>query len=197
MVLVLISIAILVIAAWFFANRDPQRRIEHRAGYLSPADGKVVDIIKVDSRAVFVNKKKHGITAILDDFKQAKYLIVIMMRVWDVHTQRAPISGVVSDIKYKKGSFKNAVFGDYKKATVENENLSINIQGGKPCKVYLVAGLLSRRIKSLVKAGDKVEQGDRIGRIYVGSQVVLALPECEILVNKEDHVLAGITEVAR
>lgn len=192
-----LGLAALAACTWWFLHRDPDRVVEPFEGYLSPADGIVVGIhdAKAEQR---IEKGAHGITARLGDLPDARTVVVIMMKPWHVHTQRSPVTGRVKHTAHKGGTLLNAVFGDWQRATVENEHFSVTLAGERACKVYLVAGLLARRIVPVVRRGQHVLQGDRIGSIRFGSQVVLVLPHTdELLVRLGDRVTAGVTRVAR
>jgi phosphatidylserine decarboxylase precursor-related protein len=193
-----VVLLIAVVAGWLYAHRDPERNIKPFHGWLCPADGTVCDIYDVSgSKTQKIKKKRHGITAFLDDFPKASSVVVIMMKPWHVHVQRAPATCTVQAITYKRGSFANAVLGDYRKATVENEHAAFTLSGKHPSKVYLIAGLVARRINVWRKQGDKLKQGERIGNIAFGSQVAIVLPKSEILVKVGDRVTAGVTKLAQ
>ncbi len=191
-----IVVAVLAVV-WWYLHRDPDRADAHFDGYVSPASGVVIDIIerKGDTK---IKKGKHGITAFFDDFKQGKTIIVIMMKPQHIHTQRAPFAGTIKRVVYRYGLKLNAVFGDYSKATVENEHVLYVIDGKKPCAVYSIAGLLARRVRPIAVLGQKVRQGERISKITFGSQVAIILPTTKkILVKQGQTVVDGITLLAR
>ena len=191
-----IVVAVLAVV-WWYLHRDPDRADAHFDGYVSPASGVVIDIIerKGDTK---IKKGKHGITAFFDDFKQGKTIIVIMMKPQHIHTQRAPFAGTIKRVVYRYGLKLNAVFGDYSKATVENEHVLYVIDGKKPCAVYSIAGLLARRVRPIAVLGQKVRQGERISKITFGSQVAIILPTTKkILVKQGQTVVDGITPLAR
>jgi phosphatidylserine decarboxylase len=63
--------------------------------------------------------------------------------------------------------------------------------------VRLITSIAARRIETWVKAGEVIERGQRIGRILLGSTVVLELPATiKLLVKTGDRVWAGETLVA-
>jgi len=75
---------------WFF--RDPRRTIPSGIGLIvSPADGLVTE------------------TATIATPEGALQRISIFLSVFDVHVNRAPISGTVSRVHYQKGRFLNAM----------------------------------------------------------------------------------------
>ncbi len=194
---VLLGIIVLAVLFWWLFHRDPNRVVAVTNGFLSPADGKVAAIYDIAAERQRIPKGRHGITALFDDVPDARFAVVIMMRLWDVHVQRAPVTGRIKGLRHRHGTFRNAVLGDWEGATVENENVSFTFSGERPCKVYLVAGLVARRIEPLVKRGQHVVQGQRIGRIRLGSQVVLIIPDGELQVSVGGRVTAGRTEIAR
>jgi phosphatidylserine decarboxylase len=194
---VIVVIVGLLIAGWKYAHRDPERTIKPFDGYLCPADGIVCDIYEIKGKKQFIKKKAHGITAFLDDFPKGETIVVIMMKPWHVHVQRAPANCTVEKVTHKDGLFLNAVHGDYRRATAENEHAAFTLSGKRPSKVYLIAGFVARRINPWAKKGQALKQGDRIGNIAFGSQVAIVLPKSKILVNVGDHVTAGITRLAK
>ncbi|HLH43280.1 MAG TPA: phosphatidylserine decarboxylase [Bryobacteraceae bacterium] len=159
--------------------RDPERRAPEGPVAVSPADGKVVSV-------------KAG--------SQGPAQISIFMNVFDVHVNRAPISGKIACVQYKKGDFLAA---DKEEASDANEQNIIAIDGvagGRPATVVVkqIAGLIARRIICYKRAGDAVGRGERIGLIKFGSRVdVLFGPEWEITVRAGQRVSAGESVVAR
>lgn len=163
---------------YFF--RDPERNIPKDPSFiLSPADGKILEIVEENSPQLGEKVK----------------VIKIFLSIFNVHVQRAPINGKIVKIDYKEGKFLDA---RHPKASDENENNSITIEG-ENCKMVVkqIAGLIARRILCWVKVGDAVEVGARLGLIQFGSQVDLYLPnDVEILCNKGEEVEGGLTVLA-
>jgi phosphatidylserine decarboxylase len=97
------------------------------------------------------------------------------MSVFDVHINRAPISGRVKRIAYVPGKFVNA---DLDKASKDNERQHFLIEGAGGAMVGFtqIAGLVARRILAFVREGDLVEAGQRVGLIRFGSRVDVYLP---------------------
>ena len=98
------------------------------------------------------------------------------MSVFDVHINRAPISGRVRRMAYVPGKFVNA---DLDKASEDNERQHFLIEGSDGLKIGFtqIAGLVARRIMAFVREGDVVEAGQRVGLIRFGSRTDLFLPE--------------------
>jgi phosphatidylserine decarboxylase len=97
------------------------------------------------------------------------------MSVFDVHINRAPISGRVRRIAYVPGKFINA---DLDKASEDNERQHLLIEAADGLRIGFtqIAGLVARRILAFVREGDTVEAGQRVGLIRFGSRVDVYLP---------------------
>ena len=161
--------------------RDPARPIPaQQNAVLSPADGRIVVIEK--TRDVYADR---------DALK-----ISVFMNVFNVHSNRAPVDGKISQVQYFPGKFVNA---DLDKASTENERNAIVIQTpeGKCVTSVQVAGLIARRILCYVKPGDELKRGQRYGFIRFGSRVDVYLPlEAKPLVAIGDKVHASTTLLA-
>ena len=159
--------------AWFF--RDPERPIPAGPVAVSPADGKVVAVIA----------EAPGITR-----------VSIFLNIFDVHVNRAPISGIITDVEYSPGSFQVA---SRDAASVRNEQNKVTIHGEDTRVVFKqIAGLVARRIVFAKKAGDYVSAGERVGMIKFGSRVdVIFGPEWYLEVKQGMHVIAGSSVLAR
>jgi phosphatidylserine decarboxylase len=181
--------------------RDPPKVIAPGNNVVSPADGLVVKIVPFGSASEkSVDKGLLGkVKFYTDDVAPKGYFIVIRLHLYDIHYQRSPIAGAVVTQKYSKGKFLNAVIGAEKlKATFENEKNEMLISGiidGErvKTKVIQVAGFAARRIESYVKENQKLEKGEHLGVINLGSQVVLVVPEINLKIAEGDRVSGGET----
>jgi phosphatidylserine decarboxylase len=161
---------------WFF--RDPERVIPGDAGaVVSPADGKVTDV-----STVMVNGKP---------VKR----ISIFLNVFNVHVNRAPVSGVIGTVRYQPGKFLNAMNA---LSAEHNEQNTVTVAAdGHTVTFKQIAGLLARRIVFTKRIGERVERGDRVGLIKFGSRVdVMLEPSAEIGVKVGDHVKGGSSILA-
>ncbi|MEN6329083.1 MAG: archaetidylserine decarboxylase [Methanobacteriaceae archaeon] len=187
---------IILTAIAFFLQffRDPSRKTPADQGLVvAPADGKIlngkIDTIKTvsydDPLMKYILKKD-----------QSGILVSTFMSAFDVHVNRAPISGRVVKTKYCPGKFKIASGSVH----TENEKNLIVIESeyGK-IGVIQIAGFVARRIVQYVDPGDWVESGDRLGMIKFGSRVDLILPaeNSKILVKEGRKPKAGETIIAR
>lgn len=176
-----------IISLWcVYFFRDPDRYPPDSPNiYISPADGKILNVLQSSS------------PDILGDDKSRKMMkISIFMNVFNVHVNRIPIGGKVIWLKYIPGTFFNASLD---KASENNERMIIKIETDKKFEVYLVqiAGLIARRIKCDVKENQKVNLGERFGIIRFGSRVDLYLPmNSNIKVIEGQTVIAGETILA-
>ena len=79
----------------------------------------------------------------------------------------------------------------------ERNALVIDAEGGRTVTLVQVAGLIARRILCYVKAGDRLERGQRYGFIRFGSRVDVYLPlEATPKVAPGDSVYATSTVLA-
>ena len=118
------------------------------------------------------------------------------MNVFNVHVQRAPVSGTVELKVYRPGAYAVA-WAD--KASEDNEMASLGIaaEHGKVL-VRQIAGLVARRIITDPDEGDVVERGRRYGLIRFGSRVDIFLPtHWELLCAVGDKVRVGSSVLAR
>lgn len=158
---------------YFF--RDPERTIPEGPVAVSPADGKVM------------------LVRTLGDGRRR---ISIFLNIFDVHVNRAPVTGTVVERIYRKGKYRMA---HKEAASEENEQNSLTIESGNTrVVVSQIAGLIARRIVCTKDVGDSVQKGERFGLIKFGSRTDLDLgPEWEIVVQPGDRVRGGSSILAR
>lgn len=161
--------------------RDPQRiPAMGRDLVLSPADGRIVVVEKAN-----------------DPYAGREALkISVFMNVFNVHSNRSAVNGLVKEIQYFPGKFLNA---DLDKASTENERNAVVIDAnGQIVTLVQVAGLIARRILCYIHVGDRLKAGERYGFIRFGSRVDVYLPlTAEPLVSVGDKVFATNTALAR
>jgi phosphatidylserine decarboxylase len=167
--------------ALFLINffRDPHRAgSERHVDVLSPADGTVVQIKDVADGEVWPGLTKQ---------------VSIFMSVFDVHVNRAPITGRIVHYRYNPGK-KIAAFAE--KSSMENEQNLVVIEDAHGGRVAFkqIAGLLARRIVFDKKEGDEVIRGERIGMIKFGSRVdIFFQPSATLKVKMREKVKVGLT----
>lgn len=162
---------------WFF--RDPSRKIPDGAGLIvSPGDGIVKEAEWIETTA------------------GSRLRITIFLSVFDVHVNRVPIGGTVTLVDMREGQFMNAMKPE---SAVLNEQTLITIDAGDYSVSFKqIAGLLARRIVCNLKAGDRVERGQRMGLIKFGSRVDVLMPaEAELRVKVGDRVRGGSSVLGR
>ena len=164
--------------AFFF--RDPERNCptDDRL-IISPADGRVVAVSTVEP-----------------DVKDSPTQISIFLSPMNVHINRSPIAGEITEVIYKPGAFHVA---SRDIASVENEQNIVTIRGRYVTIMFRqIAGLLARRIVLWKKQGDTVQLGERVGLMKFSSRMDVIVPsEVEVLVRKGDRVVAGVTVLGR
>jgi len=193
----IVSICVLFLLFYqFIFLRDPKREVPSGGNVVAPADGRVINIVKIDKKKLKIEKGFMGKVNILcSDVIKEGYLVSIFMSIFDVHVNRAPVEGEIISIKHNKGRFFMA-FDIEKSFLNENNEIIIKSRIGK-IKIIQIAGFLARRIECFVKEKQKVNKGERVGRIIIGSQVSLILPKnVRLLVKVGDKVKAGKTVIA-
>ncbi len=176
----IIGVVILTFALyliWFF--RDPNREIiSDESQIYAAADGKIVYC----------------------EHSNEEYKFSIRMSPFNVHINRSPISGTVTEITHQPGYHQSVYFGgDLEKneknlIVIENENYI--------CKVLQITGIFARRIECWINQGEKIQQGEKIGIIRFGSQTNVTIilkttgKAIKQIVSEGDQVRAGISSLA-
>ncbi len=194
--LTIIIIGLIVFSIIFY--RDPQRSIPIENGIIiSPADGTVISIDTVksgDNPVTIKNGKEIYLTELKGIIEGNYTMVAIFMGPFDVHINRAPISGQVRDTIYLEGGHSPA-FGN---VLTENERNIVVIDGDVRVVTVQIAGTLARRIECYVNEGQNVNIGAKIGIIKLGSQVVVMYPSDSLTIIKEgDKLKAGETIIAK
>ena len=162
--------------------RDPVREL--------PLDERAV-VSPVDGRVCKVERAQDPVTG------EEALKISIFMNVFNVHSQKAPVSGTVETVRYTPGTFVNA---DLDKASTENERnaVTVRMDDGRRITFVQVAGLVARRILCYTQEGDRLERGQRYGFIRFGSRVDVYLPtDAEVKVTIGDKVTGVLSTIAR
>lgn len=176
--LAIVFAALAAFIAYFF--RDPHREITTDKNLIvSAADGRVTRIEKLNAEDA-----------------NSPVVVSVFLSVFNVHINRSPVAGEVTDVKYSKGKFVIATRNDASHINEQNALTIKNEQMTVVCKQ--IAGVLARRIVCWKKPGDTVALGERFGLIRFGSRTDLILPpEVEIAVKLGDRVQGGITIIGR
>lgn len=176
-----ISLALLAVAAFMaYFFRDPRREAPSESGVIvSPADGRVTRVSPL--------REGEG---------DSPNVVSIFLSPLDVHINRSPIAGTVSDVTYTRGKFLMATRED---ASLVNEQNALTIRGDEVtivCKQ--IAGVLARRIICWKRAGDSMALGERFGLIKFSSRTDLVLPpSVNIEVSIGTRVKGGVTIIGR
>ncbi|MDT8069256.1 MAG: phosphatidylserine decarboxylase [Terriglobia bacterium] len=175
--LAFIPVLLGIFCLWFF--RDPERMIPVGPGAIvSCADGKVTDVSTIQLNG------------------QSRTRISIFLNVFNVHVNRSPIGGVITDFAYKHGQYRNAMGPD--SAELNEQSICTVIgDNGEVVVFKQIAGLIARRIVFNYKVGDRVARGQRVGMIKFGSRCdVLFSAEAQVSVKIGDHVKGGSSVLA-
>ena len=175
----------LFLIVYFF--RDPPRRLPVGPGLLlAPADGKVVEISRLDH----------------DEFIGGPAVrIGIFLTIFNVHINRSPSRARVIALRYSRGKFMNALDPA---SLIHNENMWIGLEEeASPHRKLIVrqiAGAIARRIVCDLRPGQVVESGEKFGMIKLGSRTELVMADedgLEIEVRVGQWINAGKHIVAR
>jgi phosphatidylserine decarboxylase len=162
---------------WFF--RDPRRPVPQGEGLVvSPADGKVTEALRITTP------------------EGESIRLSIFLNVFNVHVNRAPITGTLREVVYRKGQYLNAMNPASAEKNEQNKAV-IDADTGYSVSFTQIAGLLARRIVFRPTPGERLERGQRVGLIKFGSRVDVLLPgHAELHVKKGDHVKGGSSILA-
>ncbi len=173
----ILSFSLSAFSSFFF--RNPSRETpQMRNAVISAADGVVISKQEAYERYFF---------------KENLNRISVFMSLFNVHVNRAPLSGKVLDVIYNKGKYLPAY---REKASTDNEQNAILIEDefGRRIVVVQIAGLVARRIVCYKKPGDEVQRGEIIGLIRFGSRVDIYVEGgISEFVNINEKVKAGET----
>ncbi|MBD0371321.1 MAG: phosphatidylserine decarboxylase family protein [Pyrinomonadaceae bacterium] len=176
-----VSIPFIILAAFMaFFFRDPRRSAPSDANLVvSPADGRVTRIEMLSP-----------------DDAQSPTVVSIFLSPFDVHINRAPLAGTITNVSYTRGKFLMAT---KEEASLVNEQNALTIRGERVTVVCKqIAGILARRIVCWKRAGDNLALGERFGLIKFSSRTDLILPpEVEVTVEEGMKVRGGVTVIGR
>jgi phosphatidylserine decarboxylase len=172
---------LLLAAALLYFFRDPDRVAPSGPGaVVAPADGRVMVAGPPPPGAAPEGRWTQ---------------VSIFLSPLDVHVNRMPVSGTVTKVEYRPGSYRAAYRPE---ATTENERSEVWIDAGSGTVVCRqITGVLVRRVVCRAKPGDRVTAGDRFGVMKFGSRIDLFLPGgTPLRVAIGDRVRAGETVIA-
>ena len=177
-VLAIPVVVVCVFMIYFF--RDPHRLPPSEPNVVvAPADGRVTRVAALDAES-----------------KDSPTLISIFLSPLDVHINRSPIAGRITDVTYTRGRFLMAT---NERASLVNEQNALTIEGEKVSLVCKqIAGILARRIVCWKQKDDRVNLGERIGLIKFSSRTDVVLPaNVVVTVTKGMKVKGGTTIIGR
>jgi len=165
------------LCAYFF--RDPKRDTVFADDEIAcPADGTVLSVKTEDDPNSIV--------------------VRIFLSIFDVHVQRATVSGKTGEIFYHKGTF---LFANNPAADKNERNLIQLFKDGDTSRfahVEQITGAIARRIECWVKPGQDIKAADHLGLVRFGSQVAVYLPKdkVRVLVKEGQKVQGAVTVLA-
>jgi len=180
---IIFALSLLFFAFILLFFRTPARKLEPNPLLIyAPADGKVVVIEETFEK---------------EYFKDIRLQISIFMSPFNMHSNRYPISGTVSYVKYHPGK-KIVAWSPKSSELNERSTVVVESESGTEILIRQVAGAVARRIVTYSHNGDAVHQGDEFGFIKFGSRVDIFLPEgTQVDVQMFQQVRASRTIIAR
>jgi phosphatidylserine decarboxylase len=182
--LALVPLILLGWLVYFF--RDPPREIPEGPNLIvAPADGTVTDVTPIDQ---------------YDFLGGPAVRVGIFLSIFNVHINRAPLTGRVLEMHYQPGEFHNAMRPE---CAERNEFMWIGFERpddpSHRFAVRQVSGMLARRIVCILKPGTTIARGEKFGMIKLGSRTEVILPAdaVQIHVRPGDKLRAGSDVVAR
>lgn len=176
-VLALVPLVLAAFFLWFF--RDPERVVPDVAGILAPADGKVTAVSTVAVGGAPYTR------------------VSIFLSPLDVHVNRSPVSGTITQVEYRRGQFRNAMGAESSESNEQNI-VTVRTDEGDTLIFKQIAGLVARRIVFWKKVGDRVRAGERIGLMKFSSRMdVIFNPALQLDVRVGQRVVAGVSVLAR
>lgn len=160
---------------YFF--RDPKRASPTDKNLiLSPADGKVVLIQKIEEN---------------EYIGQPATQISIFLSPLDVHVNRVPVSGNLEFVKYYPGKYLMA-WEDHASEMNERAHFGVKHDSGMKILFKQITGFMARRIVYHLSEGERIKAGQRFGIMKFGSRMDVILPKgVDIKVQKGDRTVAG------
>lgn len=160
--------------------RDPERSIPDGNNLVAPADGVIKEIAQSANKIFFV----------------------VGLSFWDVHVVRTPVAGTVTNVE-EEGE---VIFRDLsetkdlaflkEKASPVQKVVVIRADDGNEYKVRLITSWWASRLKVSARIGQRLKKGERIGRILLGSSVVIDAPKSDVFLTKVGaRVVAGETVI--
>lgn len=157
---------------------DPERTPASCSGLIAPADGLVTSA----------------------DVRGRTRYVVIALSFWDMHVQRSPVAGKVIGVESGGDTFMDYEGVEFaflrEKVCPVQKRIVIATDFGQVA-LRLITSVAARRIETWVTEGESIARAQRVGRILLGSTVVLELPaDATLLIQVGARVRAGETIVA-
>lgn len=184
--------------AWrfYYFFRDPPRRVPAGRVVVSPADGVLLYTRRVVGGEV-PSPIKNGVPVPLEEWVGAVpcpgngTLVGIYMTPLSVHYNRAPVAGHVTRVvpRASRGenlsmtrTFMRLLWGmrpyeEDSRYITQNARNTIAIDGDAPMVMVQIADRYVREVDCFVAEGERVEAGQKVGMIRMGSQCDLYVPD--------------------
>ncbi len=171
-------LSFLLFTLYFF--RNPKRKpIGTSKQMVSPADGKVIQIINIYDPEIGNAKQ-----------------ISIFLSIFNVHSQYVPIDSNVISSNYFPGKYLLAFNHKTSNQNEQSVTLFKNEDNNK-YKIKQIAGFIARRILNYMNPNQFVIKGQRLGFIRFGSRVEIIVPRnnFDVIVKEGDKLKANISTI--
>lgn len=206
-------------------HRDPQRRVFiDPTVFYAPADGIVLyalENIKPTEAVAEIKGKKFSVRDLLDDpdYDYPSLVVGIFMTQYDVHINRMPTSGYVTEEHRTPYLFTPNVSMIFEENDIleeampkkddlsylfMNERQILRVYNPKIRNNYYMVQIAEKDVDVILNwgLGKDHTQGERFGMIRFGSQVDIVVPltgsrKYELAVQRNQHVLAGVDPIIK
>lgn len=179
----LAGMVVLVFCIYFF--RNPARMVPQGTGFvLATGDGVISHITQAP------------LPKELSPDGTLYHKVSIFLNVFNVHVNRLPASGTITQHVYIPGKFINAALD---KASDDNERTvsSLSNEHGETIGFSQIAGFVARRIIHEIRPQQTVRQGERYGIIRFGSRCDVYIPlHYQLLLDVGSIAIGGETMLA-
>ena len=173
-----------LIGYFFYFFRDPERVDENPdpLAIIAGADGVLACIKEVE-------EPRH--------IKGPALRVSIFLSAFNVHVNRAPITGKVRFLQYYPGK---CLFAFTEKSSDVNQHSAIVIENQHTtCLIHQLVGPLARRVVYWLDVGQDIRRADRVGMMKFGSRMDVYFPvdDIELTCKVGDKMKAGLSVLGR
>lgn len=148
--------------------------------------------LKLNSNGVIKSPAQGNVLSIFE--KEGKVNVWIYLNFFDIHRQYSSIDGKVIYKKEIQGQFHPAYLFEKSQYNTRTITGILDFSSGNIIYITQIAGQMARTIINNYQIGDIINKGDQLGRILLGSSVIISIDKenlSEMLVEKGQNVNIG------